>query len=147
MDRRFEAIDERLDAIDRRLDGIDARLRGIDKPLEDMRQNIDAREERVRNVFDVKGDRILDLVGKMTEGFTATIERLERSVDDSQHQTREMLAAQKRVLKDRTRRLSTPDRGQKKRCEVPSTAKSRGPACKCGTEVAGGDGGNRRGRR
>ena len=115
MDRRFEAIDERLDAIDKRLDGIDARLRGIDKPLEDMRQNIDAREERVRNVFDVKGDRILDLVGKMTEGFTATIERLERSVDDSQHQTREMLAAQKRVLKDRTRRLSTPDRGQKKR--------------------------------
>ncbi len=95
---RFDVIDQRFDAIDQRFDAIDQRFASVD-------QRFDELEARLGRKIDTQMDDVRDLVKKSAEGYGATLEAINRRLEDMQGDWRTRSSDIERVLADHARRI------------------------------------------
>jgi chromosome segregation ATPase len=113
VDQRFDAMDQRLDGVDQRLDGVDQRLDGVDRRLVDMNDAMEVRHSRLLDAFKVESERVREAIAKAAEGYGATLQRIERTLDESQRDWQQRFALHDRALKNHARRITALERAKK----------------------------------
>jgi hypothetical protein len=110
MQERFEKLAETVSApgrqfevIERRFDAIDSRFDAIDKRFDDVLRAVKIENENMR-----------EYVAKAAEGYGATLERLERTVQEGLRQAQETFALHSRVLSDHAGRMTALERRKKR---------------------------------
>ena len=83
VDQRFEAVDKRFDGVDKRLDAIDKRFDVVDGRFDDMGKRMEAMEKRILEAFKIHGEDLRTVVQKAAEGYGATLQSLERKLDET----------------------------------------------------------------
>ena len=120
VDNRLDGVDNRLDAIDKRFDGVDQRLDAIGKRLELvdgrfdlMGKQVEATEKRILDAFKIHGEDLRTAVHKAAEGYGATLQSIERKVDETNRHWAAKWELHEDVLKNHAGRIAALD----DRCE------------------------------
>ena len=109
--RELDARDERLRTD---MDARDERLRtDMDSREERLHQEMDAREARLKRYYDIQTEKLRDEIRKLSDGYIAGFERLERKLDNTQRDWAARFELHDDVLKNHAARISaleTPER-------------------------------------
>jgi hypothetical protein len=103
IERRFDTVDQRFDAVDQRLDAIDRRLDGLDQRFDD-----------VLRAFKIESENMREYVAKAAEGYGATLERIERRLEEGLRQSQETFALHSHILQDHGGRITALERRNKR---------------------------------
>lgn len=106
---RFDAIDKRLDAVDKRFDAIDKRFDTVDKRFD----AIDERFDDVLHTIKVEREHTHEMIAKAAEGYGATLERIERILQEAQRDWQDKFTLHDRALTDHAGRITVLERAEK----------------------------------
>jgi archaellum component FlaC len=116
VDKRFDAVDKRFDAVDERFNAVDKRFNAVDKRFNAVDKRFDAIDERFDDVLrtiKVEREHTHEMIAKATEGYGATLERIERVLQEAQRDWQDKFTLHDRALTDHAARISALEGAKK----------------------------------
>lgn len=115
VDKRFDGVDRRLDAIDKRFDEVDLRFVAIDKRFDTVENRLDTMDRKfdelpTKSDLKVFMEEMASQVKTAAEGYGATLDSIDRSIQLMSTQITTKDRDRDLVLKDLGKRISALER-------------------------------------